>query len=230
MFIPLHDRNPLRIVAFQFVTVLIILACTGLYLWQLYLADAQHAHITYGFGMIPSVLLGVHELPIEAQWVPQPLTLLSYMFLHGNWSHLLGNMLFLWVFGDNIEDAVGHLRFITFYLLCGVVAALIHLYMEPASNLPLIGASGAIAGLLGGYLVLHPRVKILVLVLNRLPLFLPAYLLITLWVSFQLYQAYSGAQLHIAWWAHIGGFVTGALLIVPLRDKSIPLFDRGIRH
>jgi membrane associated rhomboid family serine protease len=230
MFLPLHDKNPLRIVAFQFVTVCLIAACVGVFFWQLGLDQNALATALYAWGMVPAAVLS-DQLPATGiAAIPEPVTLLSYQFLHSNWSHLLGNMLFLWVFGDNIEDAMGHARFIVFYLACGVIAALTHSFMQSTSGIPLIGASGAIAGLLGAYLVLHPRVKVLVLVLGRIPLRLPAYLLIIGWGLFQVYQAYGTADSAVAWWAHIGGFVAGMLLIGPMRDKRVPLFDRGVRH
>ena len=103
-------------------------------------------------------------------FMPERFTLISYMFLHGSWIHLLGNMLFLWVFGDNIEDAMGHLRFIMFYLMCGIFAAVLHSWMNPTSDLPLIGASGAVAGVISAYLILHPKVKVWVLALWRIPI------------------------------------------------------------
>jgi membrane associated rhomboid family serine protease len=230
MFLPLHDKNPLRIVAFQFVTVTLIASCVGIFLWQLSLNDAQLTRALYAWGMVPTVMLGDQILPGDIQQLPAQISLLSYQFLHSNWSHLLGNMLFLWVFGDNIEDAMGHLRFIVFYLACGIAAALAHAQFQAGSAVPLIGASGSIAGLLGAYLVLHPRVKILVLVLGRIPLRLPAYLLIIAWGLFQVYQASQADAGQVAWWAHIGGFVAGVLLVGPMRDKSVPLFDRGTRH
>lgn len=231
MFIPLHDKNPLKIVAFQLVTVSFILLCTGAFLWQLGLPQQAETHAVYAYGLVPSVLFDVNILPAEVNALPSELTLFSYMFLHGGWLHLLGNMLFLWVFGDNIEDSMGHLRFILFYLLCGLAAGLTHSLMQPGSQIPLIGASGAIAGLLGAYLMLHPRVKVLVLVFSRIPLRIPAYLLILAWILFQFFSVWnSGEGDNIAWWAHIGGFVAGMILIIPMRYKRVPLFDRGVSH
>ena len=153
-------------------------------------------------------------------------TLLTYMFLHGGLLHLAGNMLFLWVFGDNIEDAMGHRRFVAFFLLGGVVAGLAQALVEPGARVPIIGASGAIAAVLGAYLVLHPRAKILVPILI-FPVYLPAVLPLLFWIGFQVFTAMSGGGGGVAWWAHIGGFVAGALLIVPFRHNSIPLFGGG---
>ncbi|HJO96426.1 MAG TPA: rhomboid family intramembrane serine protease, partial [Rhodospirillales bacterium] len=152
--------------------------------------------------------------------------LITSMFLHGSWWHLIGNMLYLWVFGDNIEDSMGHRRFVAFYLITGIVAALTHAVMDPESATPMVGASGAISGVMGAYLVLHPRVKVLALIFNRIPVRLPAYVLLVGWIVFQLFNAY-GSGGSTAWWAHIGGFFAGVVLIVPFRYKTVPLFDRN---
>ena len=231
MFIPIHDKNPLKIVAFQLVTLIIILSCIATFVWQLSLSELAETQVAYALGVVPSVLFNINTLPPEVHILPSELTLVSYMFLHGGWLHLLGNMLFLWVFGDNVEDSMGHLRFIIFFLLCGLLAGLAHSLMLADSQMPLIGASGAVAGVLGGYLMLHPRVKVLVLLFSRIPLRLPAYLLIIGWILFQFFSVWTNAEGdNIAWWAHIGGFVAGMILIIPLRYKRVPLFDRDISH
>ena len=229
MFFPLHDQNPLRVVPFQFVTLaLLILSALG-YLWQGALGGTEARQAVLGLGMIPAVTLGQARLPPELALLPAPLTLISYTFLHEDIWHLAGNMLFLWVFGDNIEDSMGHLRFLVFYPLCGAAAGLTHALLQPGSLVPVIGASGAVSGVLGAYLVLHPRVRVLALLFKKIPLFLPAYLLIGAWLAMQFVSVFYSDQ-SVAWWAHIGGFFAGAALIVPLRHKSLPLFDRGQRH
>jgi len=231
MFIPIHDRNPLTIIPWQFVTLALILVNGTVFLWQQSLAEQAQAIAGYAWGMTPSVLWQQRLLPEGVGMVPEGMTLISYAFLHGGWLHLLGNMLFLWVFGDNIEDSMGHARFLLFYLLCAIAAALAHAAMDPGSDIPLIGASGAVAGVLGAYLVLHPRVKVLVLLFSRIPLRLPAWLLLSLWFVFQFISlSITGGEDSTAWWAHIGGFLTGMLLIVPMRYKRVPLFDRGVEH
>jgi len=231
MFLPLHDKNPLRIVAFQYVTITLILICIGTFMWQIRLPEQASIYASYAYGLVPSVLLQQQSLPADVNALPSTITLFSYMFLHGSWMHLLGNLLFLWVFGDNIEDSMGHARFIAFYLLCGLAAGLTHSLFEPSSQIPMIGASGAIAGILGAYLVLHPRVKVLVLVFSRIPIALPAYLLLLGWILFQFFSvANSGENNPVAWWAHIGGFLAGMVLIIPLRYKKVALFDKGVEH
>lgn len=231
MFIPLYDKNPLRIIAFQLVTMVLIGLCIGTYWWQSSLAPQAETFASFAYGFIPAVFISSSIIPAEVNALPAELTLVSYMFMHGGWMHLLGNMLFLWVFGDNIEDSMGHARFVIFFVLCGMAAAFVHGVMEPTSEIPLVGASGAIAGILGAYLILHPRVKVLVLIFSRLPIRLPAYVLILLWILFQFFSVYfSAPQDNIAWWAHIGGFIAGVVLIIPMRYKSVALFDQGTEH
>lgn len=229
MFLPLHDQNPLKIVPFQFVTVTIILINIAVFAWQAFLPLGDENSFVLGYGMVPAVLFDHSLLPPDIVRLPAEITLLTYMFLHTDVWHLLGNMLFLWVFADNIEDAMGHFRFALFYLLCGIAAGLCHGLFEADSIAPLIGASGAAAGVLGAYLLLHPKVKILVLLFGRLPLVLPAYVLIAGWVGLQLFALFYSDE-NISWWAHIGGFLVGAALLPLLRDKSIPLLDRGTPH
>ena len=175
MFIPLHDTNPLKRIRFQYVTVALIVLNVAIYTffetgWFFPLDDEN----TAAFAVIPAKLMagGPTSGSIFATGafpIPERFTLISYMFIHGSWIHLLGNMLFLWVFGDNIEDAMGHLRFIMFYLMCGIFAAVLHSWMMPNSELPLIGASGAVAGVIAAYLILHPKVKVWILALWRIP-------------------------------------------------------------
>jgi membrane associated rhomboid family serine protease len=140
------------------------------------------------------------------------------MFLHGSWMHLLGNMWFLWVFGDNVEDSMTRPRFIAFYLLCGIAAALAQVVMDPASGVPMVGASGAISGVMGGYLVLYPRVRVFALVpLGFLltSVALPAWVMLLYWIGLQILSGLTsiGAGGGVAFWAHIGGFVAGVVLV-----------------
>lgn len=224
MFLPLKDDNPLRVIAFQVVTVSIIGLCVLVFLWQLSVGAAGGRRIAAGLGMVPALLFGARELPVDAI-VPAELTLITSMFLHGGWLHLIGNMLFLWVFGDNVEDAMGHFRFLVFYLICGIAGGLFHAAFNPDSVIPTVGASGAISGVLGAYLVMHPRVKVLVLALYRLPIRLPAYIVLGGWIAMQVFFVLAdagGAKGGVAWWAHIGGFATGLLLVIPFRRAHVP--------
>ena len=230
MLLPLKDRNPLRHVRFQYVTIVLIGACVLAFLWEIGLGpDGRRA--LYAYGMIPSVLFGTRSLPPEVGALPATLTVVTSMFLHGGWMHLLGNMLYLWIFGDNVEDSMGHRRFIAFYLLCGIIAALAHAAAVPDSTVPTIGASGAISGVLGAYLVLHPRAQIRVLVFFPFIIGLPAWIVLGSWIGLQALNVATdsgGVGGGVAWWAHIGGFVAGALLIAPMRRRGVPLFD-GLR-
>jgi membrane associated rhomboid family serine protease len=150
------------------------------------------------------------------------------MFLHADILHLVGNMLFLWVFGDNIEDALGHVRFLVFYLVCGVIAGLTFVFMMPDAahaNIPLIGASGAVAGCVGAYLVLHPKVRVWVLIFRVIPFKISAAWALGAWVIMQFVMALMPQNDSVAWWAHVGGLIVGALLIVVMRRPGVPLFD-----
>lgn len=226
-FLPLFDRNPRVFLAHAWVTWALIAACLLIFLQQAGSSERDYLATLYGYGFVPAVLSGEAVLPPGWAALPSPLTLVSYQFLHGSWMHLLGNLLFLFVFGDNVEDAMGHLRFLGFYLLCGVAAALVHLLAFPGSPVPVVGASGAISGVLGAYLLLYPRARILVPIIV-IPLFLPAWLLLIFWLGFQLLGAAGGPEAEgIAWWAHIGGFLAGLLLVVPFRRRTVPLFGSG---
>jgi membrane associated rhomboid family serine protease len=156
------------------------------------------------------------------------MTYVTYAFLHGDFFHLAGNMLFLWVFGDNVEDALGHFRFLIFYLLCAAGGAVVHGWIAPASQVPLIGASGAIAGIVAAYLILHPRVKVWVLAFGRIPLRIPAYITLGLWIAFQFAMLALGGEDQISWACHIGGIVTGAVLVLILRRREVPLLDKEV--
>jgi membrane associated rhomboid family serine protease len=229
MFLPLYDRNPLKIVPYQRVTVTLIATNVIVFLWQMTLSPVESHSFVLGYGMVPAVLFDQAALPSDIARLPAEISLFTSMFLHGDIWHLLGNMLFLWVFGDNIEDAMGHLRFAVFYLLCGVLAGLAHAVFEVDSQAPLIGASGAVSAILGAYLVLHPKVKVLVLLFSRIPVYLPARWLLIGWILFQI-AALMVSDEHVAWWAHIGGFVAGMALIPLFKHRQLPLFDRGIEH
>jgi membrane associated rhomboid family serine protease len=228
MLLPLHDENPLKRIRFGYLTVALIAACIAVFAYQLSLGPRHAEAFVYAYGAIPAVVFGVSALPDGFAPVPASLTLVTSMFLHGSFMHLAGNMLFLWVLGDNVEDALGHARFALFYLLAGIAAALTHAAIEPGSVVPMIGASGAISGVIGAYLMLHPHAPIKTLVV-RFIVYLPAYVVLGLWIGFQLLNVAlaDAGEAGIAWWAHIGGFVAGLVLIVPMRRRGVPLFDRS---
>jgi len=230
MFVPLSDDNPLEHLPFQYVTVGLIAVNVLVYVLftSSMFADALEP-VAYAFGVVPAVFNDFRELPPEYALIPESLTLITYQFVHGGFLHLLSNMLFLWVFGDNVEDAMGHWRFLFFYLLCGVGAALVHDFVQPRSVAPLVGASGAVSGVIAAYLILHPRVKVWVLVLWRLPLRLQAFWVLGFWVGLQVVMILAASEDdEVAWWAHIGGLATGAILVLFMRRRGVPLFDRGL--
>ena len=235
MFVPVQDDNPLRSIRFQYVTVGLIIV--NILVFLLEVSSLRHQQVA-SFALVPLELLKVGVLggpafgPNDAIAVPEPYTLLSYMFFHGDILHLTGNMLFLWVFGDNVEDAMGHSKFLVFYLACGIVAGLFHAMLLPASSIPLIGASGAVAGVIAAYLMLHPYVRVWVLAFRVIPLRITAALALGAWILTQvamvvMAQLQIGAAGPIAWWAHIGGLIAGAVLILFMRRAGVPLFDRG---
>ncbi|MGE0846841.1 MAG: rhomboid family intramembrane serine protease [Flavobacteriaceae bacterium] len=230
MFIPLSDSNPLRYLPFQYVTVGLVIVNVAVFVFfqSGIFVDGMEA-TAFGYGVIPAVLNDLKELPPEIAGIDEKWTLVTYQFLHGGWMHLIANMLFLWVFGDNVEDAMGHVRFLLFYLLCGVAAGLAHSMMQPDSTAPLIGASGAVAGVIAAYLMLHPHVRVWVLALGRLPLRLPAWIVLGFWIGLQFVSiALVTDDTGVAWWAHIGGFAAGLVLVVFMKRREVPLFDRGL--
>lgn len=224
MFIPLHDGVPMRRLARPVVTYALIAINLGLFLITGAVAlpglDQVGLAAAIGFGTIPAVVLGQEALPEGLLSVPAPLTLLTSLFLHLSWLHVIGNMLFLWVFGDNVEDELGHLRFLAFYLACGAAGGLAHVLAHPDSVRPLIGASSAVSGVVGAYLVLHPRVKLWGLFLKGIPLRLPAYWALGFWIGLQVLQAVSGLNDAVGWFAHLGGLAAGAGLMLLLRRPS----------
>ncbi len=227
MLLPLKDDNPLKRIPFQYVTVAFIGICVLVFLLQLSLGETGGRKAIVSFGAIPSVLFGSRSLPPELAMIPAPLTVITSMFMHGGWMHLIGNMLFLWVLGDNVEDAMGHGRFIVFYVLCGIAAALTHAGLDPQSTTPMIGASGAISGVIGAYLILHPKAQILTLAF-RFFIHIPAFIMLGIWIGLQVINVSMASDTGgggVAWWAHIGGLIAGCILIAPMRHKSVPLFD-----
>ncbi|MEZ5850548.1 MAG: rhomboid family intramembrane serine protease [Hyphomicrobiaceae bacterium] len=246
MFVPLSDENPLRYIRWPVVTIGLIALNILVYLLEI---TPQGAHKAASFALIPSELFkvgiwgGPAYGPGDRLAVPEGLTLVSYMFLHGDSIHLAGNMLFLWVFGDNVEDAMGHLKFLVFFLVCGIVGALFHAVsaeygmaamlfktqakgIDPGS-IPLVGASGAVAGVIAAYLLMHPRVRVWVLAFRFIPLNITAALALGAWIATQFVMLLIPDTGPVAWWAHIGGIVAGALLILVMRRPGVPLFDRG---
>ncbi len=226
--IPLRDDNPTTIK--PVLTIALIVINSLIFLWQISLGSEGFQAVVLSLGVTPVTLIGNETLPPELYLVPPTLTVLTSMFLHGGWMHLIGNMLYLWIFGNNIEDAMGHVRFIFFYLLSGVAAALVQALPNATSAVPMIGASGAISGVLGAYLLLYPRAQVLVLIplgyFSRL-IHLPAVFVLGFWFVLQLINsalAGPGAG-GVAWGAHIGGFLAGMVLIPFFKYRRVRLFS-----
>jgi len=215
--------------------VCLVVICSLVFTWQVSRGTDGFERAVFSLGLIPAVLFDqVRQAPglvrIPAEW-----TLLTSMFLHGGWMHLVGNMLYLWIFGNNIEDAMGHGRFIAFYILCGLAAALAQAVMHPASEIPMIGASGAISGVLGAYLLLYPHARVQVL----LPLgfimhmmSLPALLVLGFWFVLQALNsaAATAGEGGTAWFAHLGGFIAGMVLIPVFKYRRVRFFNPPHRH
>lgn len=229
MFIPLHDTNALKYIRLQYVTItLIIVNCLIWFFTGLVASDSIENHAIAGFGFIPAVALHSAILDTSLVIVPSNWTFLTYAFLHNDFMHLATNMVFLWVFGDNVEDALGHVRYLIFYVLCAAAAALVHALIAPSSQGPLIGASGAVSGVIVAYFMLHPRVRVWVLVLFRIPLPLPAFIPLAFWILQQFYMLLTSHESEVSWGAHVGGILSGAFLVLFLRRKGVPLFDKAI--
>jgi membrane associated rhomboid family serine protease len=233
MFIPLHDDAPLRIIRFQLVNGALIAVNVLVLLYShLILGGTGEEQFQMVTGIIPAVLYERAALPTDLVHIPEQLTLFTYMFVHADWFHLLTNMLFLWVFGDNVEDAYGHVGYLVFYVFCGVAAGFIHTVMFPNSEMPLIGASGAVSGVLAAYLVLFPRARVWILVLFRLPLRLPAALVLIAWIVVQVVSLFAltdDESVSVAWWAHIGGFATGLVVTFLLRSRLRERLDSELK-
>ena len=228
--IPLKDDNPTSITPLVSWSVMGI--CVLVFLWQVSLDPRAGQEAVYALGVIPAVLLEGARLPPEIALVSPEITIFTSMFMHGGWFHLIGNMLYLWIFSDNVEDSMGHVRFVIFYLLCGVVAVFAQALPDPHSTIPMIGASGAISGVLGAYLLLFPHARVVVLI--PLGVFsqlvrMPAGAVLLIWFGLQLLQSAmtpKGAA-GVAFGAHIGGFVAGMALVPVFKKRGARLFRPG---
>jgi rhomboid family protein len=221
--LPLYDDNPIR--RSPVVTYALIGMCIGAFLWQL---GQDPERIAFEFGMVPARLFHYARLPPEFAIIPPWATIFTSMFLHGGWLHLGGNMLFLWIFGNNVEDLVGRGRYLLLYLGSGAAAAVVQALSMPQAEIPMIGASGAIAGVLGAYLLLYPWAKVHVflwIVIFFRIVNVPAWILLGLWFALQLVSGLMRppGSPGVAFWAHVGGFVSGLILVVLLRPAGLAL-------
>ena len=224
--IPIRDTVPHR--TRPVVNTVLILANIALFLYQLTLPALLQERLIYTYGVIPSRFLPFHPLHLFGEGLSLLFPLLTSLFLHSGWTHLIFNMWFLWIFGDNVEDRLGHSRYLGFYLFAGFSASFLHILFNASSRIPVIGASGAIAGVMAAYLLLFPYSRILTLipVFVFIPLFIeiPAYLFILFWFMTQLLSGtvslLSLTSGGIAWWAHVGGFLAGIFVVLRVRKRE----------
>ena len=218
MFIPLKDLNPRRSVPFM--TVLLILANVAAFAYQLTLTRGAEQTLAFTYGMVPNHFPAL--LAGQGDLLATSLSMVTSMFLHGGLLHLAGNMLFLWIFGDNVEDFLGHFSFLLFYFVCGIAAGLLHVLTNLHSSMPALGASGAISGVMGAYVVLYPRSRILTLIFIFL-VPIPAVIILGWWFVLQFLSGMSTLGMRtaggVAWWAHVGGFLMGMALTIGARRR-----------
>ncbi len=227
MFFALHDTLPMRrlkvpVVNWSLVgmNIAIFMFFQSGYMWKL------EPGFSAGFGLVPSVFFGSQTLPPDLAHLPALMTPMSLLFLHGGFGHLFSNMLFLIIFGNNIEDAMGHFRYLLFFLLTGAISGFCYAAAHVSSDAPLIGASGAISGVLAAYLVLYPRAKVFGLLFGILPVNIPAAWAIGLWILFQLISLWFGSSPEIAFVAHVGGFIAGLCLVPVFKARDVPFFSQ----
>ncbi len=219
--IPIRDRNPSS--TFPYVTIGIIIVNTLMFLYELSLGTGLDKFVMK-FGIVP-LKVSYYSQASDLTFINAFFPFISSMFLHGGFIHLIGNMWFLWIFGDNIEDKLGHFKYFLFYILCGIIASSVHVFFNSQSNIPCIGASGAIAGVLGAYMITFPRARVVTIV----PLFifiqvmeLPAIVVLGFWFVIQFFNGAasitaSTSGTGVAWWAHIGGFAAGVIILYVMR-------------
>jgi membrane associated rhomboid family serine protease len=207
MVLPLYDTDPLDENPYAFVTWTLIVINVLVFVFELTASETTELAMIRDFAVIPAAITGHVTLGGS---LPPIMSVFTYTFLHGGWGHVIGNMLFLWVLGDNIEDAMGSVRFVFFYFLCGAAGGLMHVFVYPDSTVPLVGASGAVAGVVAAYFILRPCARILVL---------------AFWALAQVWNVLMPHKGDTAWWAHIGGMLAGAVLVVLLRRPELRLFD-----
>jgi len=229
--IPLRDINPTE--RFAIVTFILIVLNIAVFVYELTLGEMAGERFFASFALVPKRLFAADAGPGPS--VPASATLFTSMFLHGGFLHIAGNMLYLWIFGNNVEDATGRIRFVLFYLLCGCCAAYVHAMMNSDSVTPMIGASGAVSGVLGAYLLLYPRARVVTLVLFGFyvrAIEVPAMLVLGFWFVLQVLSALiSNSAGGVAWYAHIAGFAAGMLLIGLFKHKDVSFGGvRGFRN
>jgi len=220
MVMPLYDDNPFRMQQTPVVSWSLIAATIIAFIFE-FAANDNPLVIANQLGLVPAAVTGNYQFPGA---ISPYLSLITYQFLHADVVHLIGNLIFLWVFADNIEDSLGHLRFLGFYLLVGAFAALAFVFSDPASKVPLIGASGSISGVVIAYLMLRPCAKLTALVMG-IPLRISAYWIIAVFIAIQFMNLGSATSSDVAWWCHIGGMAAGAILFPIMKRRDVRLFE-----
>ena len=225
---PTHNDNPTDVT--PICTVVIMIVCIWAYFWQMTLGVGGFTQVIYALGLIPGMLTGHAALPESLDLIAPPWTLVTSIFLHGSFLYLCGNVLYLWVFATKVEAALGHGRFVAFFLFCAACAALVQTVVSPHSLVPMVGVGGAVSGVLGAYLLLHARTCMLVtlpLGTTLAPLRIGAGRLLALWFVVQIVSSFLSdpAVPGVAWYAHIGGFVVGTILTPFLKRPSVPLLQ-----
>lgn len=218
--LPIYDQNPTR--RTPVVTVGLIISCALVFLWEQSLPETRQDAVIASLSVIPSHLLHyVGSAPNNLLAMPPVVTVFTAMFMHADAGHLLGNMLYLWIFGNNVEDVLGHGRFLLFYLACGIVAALSQVLSMPESTVPMLGSSGAVAGILGAYMLRYPNAWVLIWA-GFLTFWLPAVVVLGFWFALQVLNSLSVQEGGggIAWYAHIGGFVAGMVILLALGEHK----------
>jgi membrane associated rhomboid family serine protease len=220
--IPIYDNDPLEKSHRAYVNWSLIVLNIAIFAFTDAVSDKVSTEILRNFALFPVAVSGE---AVTGGFMPPSFTIFTYMFLHGGWMHVLLNMLFLWVLGDNIEDAIGHSRYLVFYLLCGMAGGAAHAFAAPQSNVPLVGASGAIAGVIAAYMMMRPCAKITVLLFGFVPVRLASYWVLGFWAVSQVWHVFSLEKSDTAWWAHVGGLAAGAVLITIIRPTGVVLFE-----
>ena len=224
MFVPLYDGKPMSQLKWPIVNYCLIAANILVYfLVQTPIGINQAA---MSLGLIPAVVNDLAVLPQGTDWIEEDLTFLTYAFLHGDFFHLGGNMLFLWVFGDNVEDAMGHIKYLIFYCICAIAAGFGHSLLFVDAEAPLIGASGAVAAIIAAYLMLYPNMRVWVLLFGKIPLPISAMWCLGAWIALQVFSVVFDSDSQVSWISHVGGIVAGAILIPFFKYSHIPLFER----
>ncbi len=220
VLIPLSDDAPHARRETPYVTYALIALNALVFLWRQSASLGEDIAFERHWGVTPALMFGQNGLDVFHRYAP----LVTYMFLHGGWAHILGNMLFLWIFGDDIEDALGHVRFVAFYLMCGVAGALLYSAFATHPEAPLVGASGAIAGVMGAYLMIRPCAHVRVLVFVRIVAIRAMYVILA-WAALQVWHVLTPGEGAVAWWAHIGGLLMGVALIPFMRQPGVQLWE-----